>query len=133
MDSSLCPVLAFTLLVARRSDLSHILHYLSYMRVCRATETMRPALNPSFGLGNAPIDLDWDTLYRIYENIRNDVRDRGEMAELFDGKRQCSRFTYTADYAARHEGWDTPPNPMDISEARKLVLNAAAKWVRSKV
>ena len=84
-------------------------------------------------LGNAPIDLDWDTLYRIYENIRNDVSDRGEMAELFDGKRQCSRFAHTANYAARHEGWDTPPNPMDISEARKLVLNAAAKWVRSKV
>jgi hypothetical protein len=85
---------------------------------------------------------DWVSLYRLYEVIEDDVGSLDNIVRYgWATKASIRRFKHTANSpgavgdASRHgkESTTSPPDPMDLGEARALIEVILHNWLRSKM
>jgi hypothetical protein len=85
---------------------------------------------------------DWVSLYRLYEVIEDDVGSLDNIVRhRWATKASIRRFKHTANSlgavgdASRHgkELTMSPPDPMDLGEARALIEVILHNWLRSKM
>lgn len=82
-------------------------------------------------------EIDWVTLYKIYETVRDDKPNNSTSTDnknLID--KEWPRFRDTANYWHRHsmhrKKAKKPDNPMSLSEAKQFVRNTLIAWLKDK-
>ena len=93
-------------------------------------------VSEAFALFNNP-ELDWGTLYKIYETVRDDKPDNSTSTDYKDliGP-EWSRFRDSANYLYRHsmsrKKAKKPDNPMSLSEAKQFIRKTLIAWLEAK-
>jgi len=82
-------------------------------------------------------ELDWITLYKIYETVRDDKPNNSTSTDyknLIDP--EWKRFRDTANYQHRHSMFSKkakkPENPMSLSEAEQFIRKTLIAWLEDK-
>lgn len=82
-------------------------------------------------------ELDWVTLYKIYETVRDDKPNDSTSTDyknLID--QEWPRFRDTANYRHRHSMFrkkaKKPDNPMSLSEAKQFIRKTLIAWLEDK-
>lgn len=93
-------------------------------------------VSEALALFNNP-ELDWGTLYKIYETVRDDKPNdlaSTDYKNLIDP--EWRRFRDSANYLYRHsksrKKARKPDNPMSLSEAKRFVRKTLIAWLESK-
>jgi hypothetical protein len=84
-------------------------------------------------------DLTWWNLYKIYEIIRDDVKDQKRLNKLINRKR-LSHFTQSAQSrdslgdAARHASkkYKPPPSHLSLNDATDIIIELFTNWIATK-